>query len=121
MANYAAMKTRPLIVGLCVALSVAAVGCASARRSEPVLGHSPASSFEFAAGRQRFMQHCHSCHPGGAAGLGPALNNKPLPGALIKFQVRHGLGAMPALKEHHVSNGDLDEIVRYLVALRRGK
>ena len=115
------MKARLLLIGWSLVLCAIVAGCASARRSEPLLGHSPGSSFEFAAGRQRFMQHCHSCHPGGEAGLGPALNNKPLPGALIKFQVRQGLGAMPALKEHHVSDGDLDEIVKYLVALRRGK
>ena len=104
-----------------LALLGVVAGCASARRSEPILGQTPAAGFEFAAGRQRFMQHCHACHPSGQAGLGPALNNKPLPGALIKFQVRRGLGAMPALNEHHLSDGDLDEIVKYVVALRRAR
>lgn len=56
----------------------------------------------------------------GEAGLGPALNNKPLPPGLIEFQVRHGLGVMPALKTDRLSEADLDEVVKYLVALRRG-
>ena len=115
------MKKWVQWIGCGAAILVATTSCTTARRSEPVLGRTPAGGFEFAAGRQRFMQHCHACHPGGDAGLGPALNNKPLPGALIKFQVRQGLGAMPALKEHHVSDGDLDEIVQYLLALRQGR
>jgi mono/diheme cytochrome c family protein len=42
------------------------------------------------------MRHCHQCHPrGGDGGLRPALNNKPVPGFLVKCQVRLGLGAMP--------------------------
>lgn len=106
------------LIALAFALALAA-GCGTSRRSEPILGRPAAAGFEFAAGRQRFMQHCHACHPGGGDGLGPALNNKPLPPALIKFQVRRGIGAMPALKEHHISDGDLDEIVKYLIAVRR--
>lgn len=36
------------------------------------------------------------------------INNKPLPGFLIKFQVRNGLGAMPAFSKEHVSPEELD-------------
>ena len=72
-------------------------------------------------GRHVFAQHCHTCHPGGEAGLGPALNNKPLPRALIKFQVRHGLGAMPAFTEDHVSKAELDNLAAYVVALRSAR
>ena len=47
-----------------------------------------------------------------------AINNKPLPAALIKFQVRHGLGA-PAYKADHIDQRELDLIAAYLIALRR--
>lgn len=93
--------------------------CTTARRSEPIIGESPAKSAAFAEGRRAFMQYCHTCHPGGEAGLGPAINNKPLPAALIKFQVRHGLGAMPAFKPDHIEQRELDAIAAYLIALRR--
>ncbi len=103
-----------------LALAAGLIGCATARRSEPIVGKVVAGDPSLAAGRQLFMQQCHACHPGGEAGLGPALNNKPLPPCLIEFQVRHGLGAMPALKTDRLSEADLDEVVKYLVALRRG-
>lgn len=54
----------------------------------------------------------------GGAGLGPAINNKPLPGWLIRFQVRHGFGAMPAFSEKEISDGELNDVVAYLKALR---
>ncbi|MDC4226474.1 MAG: cytochrome c [Candidatus Manganitrophus sp.] len=57
--------------------------------------------------------------PEGEAGLGPALNNKPLPGWMIRFQVRHGLGAMPAFSEKEISDRELDDLViAYLKAFR---
>jgi mono/diheme cytochrome c family protein len=112
----ATWKILPLIVA---ALLVGA--CGSARRSEPIIGESAARGPAFAEGRRLFMQHCHTCHPGGEAGLGPAINNKPLPAGLIKFQVRHGLGAMPAFKADHLENHELDAIAAYLIALRSSK
>lgn len=94
-------------------------GCGSARRSEP-LGNAPElSSAAELRGRQVFMEHCHACHVGGAGGLAPALNNKPLPGWLIRFQVRNGLGVMPAFPEAQISDAELDSLVAYLKALRQ--
>jgi mono/diheme cytochrome c family protein len=64
------------------------------------------------------MRNCDQCHPRGEAGLAPALNNKPLPAFLIKFQVRQGLGAMPSFSKDDLSDQQLDDIIRYLQALR---
>lgn len=90
----------------------------SARRSEPVAGPLPITTAQTEQGQKLFMLHCQQCHPGGEAGLGPALNNKPLPSFLITFQVRHGLGAMPAFSEEEITASQLDAIVAYLHALR---
>lgn len=90
-------------------------GC-SARRGEPIVGPLPEPGI--ARGQQVFMRECHQCHPGGEAGLGPAINNKPLPGFLVKFQVRTGLGAMPAFSQGEISAEELDHLVDYLKALR---
>ncbi len=46
------------------------------------------------------------CHPGGEAGLGPALNWNPAPGFIKKFQVRHGLGVMPSFKSNEISKAE---------------
>jgi mono/diheme cytochrome c family protein len=90
----------------------------SARRGEPIAGPLAISEPGIARGEQVFMRECHQCHPGGEAGLGPAINNKPLPGFLIKLQVRAGLGAMPAFSQGEISPEELEYLVDYLKALR---
>ena len=57
------------------------------------------------AGMKLFMRHCNRCHPGGEKGKGPALNDKKLPDFLIHFQVRQGMGDMPAFKKDQLSKG----------------
>lgn len=91
------------------------LACASARRSEPIAGPMTVEP----EGERVFDRHCYSCHPGGEGGLGPTLNNRPLPGFLVRWQVRLGLGAMPPHDRHHLSDEELDALVRYVRALRR--
>jgi mono/diheme cytochrome c family protein len=93
-------------------------GC-SARRSEPIAGPFVPDSSMLARGEIAFDQHCSRCHPGGERGLAPAINNKPLPGFLMKLQVRHGAGAMPAFSERELPKDELDALVKYLKKLRR--
>lgn len=100
------------------ALAAGLLAC-SARRGEPLRGPLDLSDPRVAKGRAVYMENCNKCHPGGDAGLGPALNNKPLPGFLVRFQTRHGLGAMPAFGEVEIPEADLDHLVAYLKALRR--
>ena len=110
------MKTfTPLLA--CVVAAVCVMGC-SARRGEPLTGARRGGDPQVEHGRVVFMQYCHKCHPGGEAGLGPALNDKPLPEFLIKTQVRVGLGAMPSFGTNTINNQELDDLVRYLKALR---
>lgn len=103
-----------------VILTIALIGwsCGSARRSEPLVGAWRPPSPESARGERIFMAHCHTCHPGGETGLGPSLNDKPLPGFLVRLQVRNGLGAMPAFSAHELPNADLDALLAYLRARR---
>lgn len=109
------MALRIILIGAAV---VAAAAC-SARRGEP-LGYARSGHPDprVADGRVVFMQHCHKCHPGGEAGLGPAINDKPLPEFLMKTQVRVGLGAMPSFHRDEISDKELDDLIRYLKALR---
>ncbi|MDB5050708.1 MAG: cytochrome [Fibrobacteres bacterium] len=114
------MKTRVRIVLLSCALgSWFFFGCAAGRRSEPLRGSLDVSNPKVAHGQVVFMNQCDKCHPGGDAGLGPSLNNKPLPGFLLGFQARHGMGAMPAFDKEELPQTDLDDVVAYLKALRR--
>src|SRR5205814_920910 len=92
--------------------------CGEARRSEPIVGSKPPTGPIVSSGQVAFMHFCNQCHPGGAAGLGPSINNKPLPPAMIKMQVRHGLGVMPAFSEQQIPDDQLDAIVAYLKWLR---
>ena len=106
----------PALVGLCVLLGAAA--CGSSRRSEPILGPPPLDSPEELKGEQLFMKFCNQCHPGGAGGLGPGLNNKPAPAAAIRLQIRKGLGAMPAFSDDEIIDPDVEAIIAYMLAMR---
>jgi mono/diheme cytochrome c family protein len=122
------MKRRTTILAVAALWLGAAVlasvtnGCGPERRSTPYTREldttSTTSDRAVAEGERVFAANCHQCHPGGAGGLGPAINDKPLPVTLIKTQVRQGLGAMPAFSRDEVSDAQLDDIARYLKALR---
>lgn len=92
--------------------------CAPAYRGEPLTGLLELATPTLVLGRGVFDRNCHQCHPGGAAGLGPSLNDKPLPGPLIAYQVRHGVGVMPAFGAERLSDVELDALVSYLETLR---
>ncbi|WP_210486229.1 c-type cytochrome [Rufibacter aurantiacus] len=100
--------------------------CGTARRSEPIMGPLALQTQQLENGRVVFMQNCQRCHPLGEAGLGPSLNNIPLPGVALRFRVRSkafflGIGRMPSFKKHEISREQMDELVVYLKALRRHK
>ncbi len=97
------------------------LACGTARRGEPLYAPVPVSEPAVAKGEVVFNRFCQKCHPGGEAGLGPAINNKPVPGFIIRLQVRKGLGVMPAFKEKVISEEDLDNLMAYLKTLRKAK
>jgi mono/diheme cytochrome c family protein len=106
----------------CLALALlilVVAGCRSGRRGEPLTGLVPMTSPEVAKGQKVFMQHCHQCHPFGQGGLGPALNDKPAPRFLMKTQVRLGLGAMPGFSKDKITPEELDDLMDYVLAVRR--
>jgi mono/diheme cytochrome c family protein len=104
------------MVLLATTFAVLGAGCATARRRPP-LAAAPTLSQQASAGQLAFMEKCNKCHPGGEAGLGPALNDKPFPDFLKRFQVRHGLGVMPHFPKEELSDTQLDAILDYLKAL----
>lgn len=101
-----------------ILLLITAAGCSSARRGEPITGPLQYPSPGVANGEKAFQRHCSQCHPGGEAGLGPAINNKPLPAFLMKYQVRRGLGAMPSFDKQVLTGAELDDIIAYIKTLR---
>lgn len=110
---------RARVAGALVLCAAGAAACGSSRRDEPVQAEFKPATAQIAKGEQLYKLHCNHCHPGGASGLGPELNNKPLPGFAMRFQIRHGLGAMPAFSADSISDDDRDAIVEYLKALRK--
>jgi mono/diheme cytochrome c family protein len=74
---------------------------------------------QIAAGRLVFKYNCQKCHPNGEAGVGPALNQLPLPRGLIKARVRSRafmlyLGRMPQFSKHEISKQELSNLVAYM-------
>ena len=99
------------------AVILLSAGCGSPRRAEPLVG--PLELRDSALqGRSVYEQHCFRCHDQGGGGLAPSLNDKPLPGFLVRMQVRAGLGAMPAFSEEHIDDQEMDALLDYLAALR---
>ena len=113
------MTVRMPGVSAALLLAGMLVACGTARRGAPLTGEHTPPTAEIALGQRVFDANCHQCHVGGTQGLGPALNDKPLPGWLIRLQVRRGLGAMPSFTEEEISDEELDALVSYMVWLRR--
>ncbi|HKU38740.1 MAG TPA: cytochrome c [Polyangiales bacterium] len=90
--------------------------CGASRQSPPVQSQPTQLTAEERAGQRVFMRECNGCHPQGDGGLGPALNDKPVPVAAIKLQVREGLGAMPSFSESEISSDELSALVAFLSA-----
>lgn len=111
-------RTDRFTAALAMMLLIGAA-CGTARRTEPIAGPHRLDDASLVAGQRAFAAYCQECHPFGETGLAPAINNKPLPGWLIRFQVRHGLGDMPAFSEDVIDDEELDQIVEYLKYLRR--
>ena len=98
--------------------TVSLAGCHPVRRSEPLVGPMTLTDARLQRGRLVFDKWCYKCHAEGEGGLGPSLNDKPLPKFLMKFQTRHGLGAMPSFTPQEISDEELNDLVDYIVALR---
>jgi mono/diheme cytochrome c family protein len=98
------------------ALLVAA--CGRSHRGEPQ-GPSVTPNTEHSArGAMLFQKLCYQCHPAGNSGLGPALNDKPLPEAAIRTQIREGVGAMPSFGDDQLTDDDVDAIADYVQEMR---
>lgn len=111
------MKRTGLTRAAVIVILLVIIGSAcSMRRSLPLEGPVALNESE-QAGEGIFMEYCQRCHPHGEAGLGPAILWAP--GFAKRFQVRHGLGVMPAFGEKHISDGDLKKLTDYLKAVKR--
>ena len=111
------MNRRTCIPIVSTALLLTA--CGSARRVEPLIGERRPPNDKLALGEQVFDRNCSQCHPGGESGLGPALNNKPLPRFAMKIQIRNGVGAMPRFSSSEITDEQVSAVTAYLVWLRR--
>jgi mono/diheme cytochrome c family protein len=103
-------------LAVAVATCVALASCATPRQSEPRTGAFRPVNEQVARGQAIFFRYCAKCHDAGHSALGPGIS--PVPDFLIRFQVRHGLGVMPAFDEKVLPPDQLDDLVRYLDAIR---
>jgi mono/diheme cytochrome c family protein len=78
----------------------------------------PAAAGNATAGKAVFDQNCGSCHPNGAAGVGPALAGKNLAAATITTTVRSGRESMPPFPASKISDPQLADLVAYVQSLK---
>jgi mono/diheme cytochrome c family protein len=111
--------SRPVAVLVWIISAIALIaplfyGCGAERRGQPEAPAITADNPKEVKGQRLFHRWCYQCHPGGEAGLGPAINNRPLPHIAIRTQIRKGVGAMPAFGDDLLSDADVSAILAYL-------
>lgn len=112
-------KGAPALLLLTLAAGLPLVSCATPRRPPAAMQQIDISDDPvLVLGREVFMSYCWQCHPGGSAGLGPGINDRPLPEFLIQLQVRNGIGAMPGFSEEIISDRELNAVAKYVQALQ---
>lgn len=112
--NKQYIGTAILAVIFCTTIYSCAV-----RRSEPITGATVnVSDPRVKNGQVLYHKYCQKCHPAGEAGLGPNVISKP--GFAKRFQIKHGVGTMPAFKER-LPKEDIKDIALYLKKLNRVK
>ena len=115
----AAKAISPVLSVAAVALVIATLSaCHPVRRSEPLVGPMTLTDPGLHRGRLLFDKWCYKCHAEGEGALGPAMNHLPLPKALMRLQVRVGLGAMPSFGKDQISDDELTDMLNYIVYLR---
>ena len=95
-------------------LLLAMIGCSAPGAQQTTLKPVQLSTEEERHGQVLFAKYCHSCHPDGAAGLGPSITAMPAPNFLKRTQVRAGMGEMPAFHDDKISDEELDAIIAFL-------
>jgi mono/diheme cytochrome c family protein len=101
-----------------LALSIGVAACST--RPGPPLHPEVQGGALVRLGERVWMQHCESCHPGGGTGYGPAVvRTVHIPDEVMRFQIRNGLGRMPAFGEDVISEPELDALIAYIDALER--
>lgn len=69
------------------------------------------------SGKQIYVRSCNTCHPGGKAAMGPALDQLkehfPTDEKLRSF-LRQGAGAMPAQPKEVINDKEMDNLIEYL-------
>jgi mono/diheme cytochrome c family protein len=115
----AAIVARALLAaGLLAASAAGVAACGPKHRGEPQGPRVKPDTVAEAKGARLFSRYCYKCHPNGSAGLGPALNDKPLPELAIRTQIRKGVGAMPAFDEDLLKDEDVAALAKYVQELR---
>lgn len=111
------MRTATAIMaGIGLALVAA---CTPLQHNNASSSQSRMSDTSVKAGERLYNMHCYQCHAMGTGGLGPSLNDKPLPRFLIRMQIRYGFGVMPEFGENELSDRQVEDIIDYVVALRQ--
>lgn len=108
---------KRLVALLILTALLFSLSCKSRKEAPYIIPLANASN-DVQEGKLLFNNFCNKCHPDGTAGLGPSIINKPFPDFLIRFQIRNGLGVMPAFKKDYLPDEDVKKIISYINALQ---
>lgn len=68
------------------------------------------------SGKDVYNRFCNGCHPGGKAGVGPAIIG--LGDEALRTVIRQGKGSMPAFGEAQISEAQVAELLAYTNSLK---
>ena len=122
MENYKTKLGKGTLWIICTGIlaGIVSISC-SAPKTKPYAEVVTLPTEQLQNGRILFDNYCASCHPEAMSDVGLAIINKPLPKALIKFQIRNGIGVMPAFNEEQLSDEQVENIAEYLHYLRTNR
>ena len=122
MESYKAKLKKEILWFICTGFlaGISIISC-SAPKTKPYAEVVTLPTEQLQKGRILLNNYCASCHPEAMSGVGLAIINKPLPKALIKFQIRNGIGVMPAFNEKQLSDEQVENIAEYLHYLRTNR
>jgi len=114
-----AIAASTLALTACGGGAAEAAGGAPASGGEPAIVITDAAEWEAlsTSGKVSFDRACGTCHPGGEADLGPAINKEALTMASMTTQIREGSGRMRPIDASKLPDEEMRGIMVYMATL----
>jgi mono/diheme cytochrome c family protein len=112
------MRKKVVLIGAIAALAFAyACSKGEGESTTPVSFEGPIASTDVEKGAEVYATYCEGCHPGGAAGDGPAITGLNWAPAAMRNQIRTGTKDMPSFDTDKISDQELEALLAFTVTL----